>query len=533
MTRPIMLPEASFTPVTTRRLARPELLWQDDHAQAQGFNAERVFCGPVAGDAPNAYADDTRVEWVDHYGGTGVGAAGGSGRCAAHGELQTKGVGPTPLVGHDADAHHSSGEQTVLSALAEAVFAQVFQAALPFGAVPTLAVLLTQRSKGTRLSPKARAITVRPFVLRPAHFMRNMFNQQQRRPQGALAPGLTRDTYRVSQALQYLISGLEDCLGADADDDLGKIDQGFRELTRRLAWQFAASFAKRLPHGSVSCSNISLAGQFIDYGMSHALPTYRRPSDSVQDPWSESQRPLQTLSLLRQQMDKYLPGLRGVPVAQLDELSHLYWTTYTERQSIEMAKMAGLTEDLAQACSPDLLMAWLQAMQRLWIAGGRQVLAPRDPTEAWRPMPVDPKFPDLNRILAAAAPHGGAEAMDRSIAPLVADERMRSQFVDAALAVRRAVKYPLGDGAADAFDTYLARQAERKNDVMPQFERDSWFRIGVVAQMLEEDFQPAAVQTLMAEAVGSARRTLADLAPDIPGTSGIEQVHALSLQSVA
>lgn len=533
MTRPILLPEASFIPVSTRRLARPKLLWQDERAQALGFDAERVFCSPVAGDAPNAYANETRMEWVDRYGGIGVGTAGGSGRCAVHGQLQTKGVGVTPLVAHDADANHSSGEQTVLSALAEAVFAQVFQAALPFGAVPTLAVMLVQATAATYPSPSSRAITARPFVLRPAHFMRNLLNQEQRQPQGTLAPGLTRDAYRVSQALQSFTNGLEACLGANADDDLEKVDQGLRELTRRLAWQFAASFAKRLPHGSVSCSNISLAGEFLDYGMSHALPTYRRPSDSVQDPWSENQRPLQTLWLLRQQLDKYFPGLRGMPVVQLDELSHLYWTTYSRRLGVEMAKMAGLTEDLAQACPPDLLMAWLQTMQRIWLAGGHQILTPRDVSEAWRPLPIDPRLPDLNRVLAAAAPHGRAEAMDRAIAPLVADECMRSRFVDAALAVRRAVVCGLGGGAADTLDIYLARQAERKNKAMPQLERDSWFRIGVVTQMLEEDFQPAAVRTLMTEAVGSARSTLADLAPDIPGTSGIEQVYALSLQSAA
>ena len=62
MTRPAQLPESTFAPVTTRRLARPELLWQDDTAQAQGFDPERVFCCPAADEPAEAYTDEVRVE---------------------------------------------------------------------------------------------------------------------------------------------------------------------------------------------------------------------------------------------------------------------------------------------------------------------------------------------------------------------------------------------------------------------------------------------------------------------------------------
>ena len=75
MSHPTTLPESSFVPVTTRRLARPELLWQDDTAQAHGVDPERVFCGPTADDSVAAYTDETRGEWADRYGGIGGGAA--------------------------------------------------------------------------------------------------------------------------------------------------------------------------------------------------------------------------------------------------------------------------------------------------------------------------------------------------------------------------------------------------------------------------------------------------------------------------
>jgi Arc/MetJ-type ribon-helix-helix transcriptional regulator len=531
MTWPTQLPEACFAGVTTRRLALPQLLWQDDSAQAHGFDPENVYCCPTPGDAPESYAAESRVEWADRYGGVGVAAAGGSGRCAAYGALQTKGVGVTPLVTHeDTDGHHSSGELPVLAALAEALFAQVYQVALPFGAVPTLAVILVHRAGGDHVPASARALTIRPFVLRPAHFMRNLLNRHQRQPYGAAAPGLTRDTYRLKQALQHFTVGLQASLGVSATDDVSTIDQGIREFARRLAWQSAASFAKRLPHGSMSCSNISLAGQFMDYGMSRVLPTYGSPTDALQDPLTESQRPLHTLSLLRQQLDKYFPGLRGMPVVPPDELRYLYWTAYEQRLSIEMAKMAGLTEDLAQACPKALLTTWMNAMRGIWLAGGREPLAPRDARVVWSPLPNNPKRPDLNRLLAAAAPHDDAEAMDQAIVPLLADAAMRGRFVNASMAVRRALRPILGS-AGGALGAYLAEQAARKNAVLPELERDSWFRIAVTGQMLDEDFQPAAVQALMTRAVSRAHHVLADLSPDMPGQSGIQQIKALARQS--
>lgn len=532
MTRPTQLPEISFTPLTTRRLARPQLLWQDDRARDFGFDAERVFCSPATGDPEEAYTGETRVEWADRYGGIGVGTAGGSGRCAAWGGLQTKGVGVTPLVGHDVDVHHSSGTLPVQAALVETLFAPIYQAALPFGAVPTLAVLLVHRAEGEPVPPAARALTVRPFVLRPAHFMRNVLYREQRLPQGAAAPGFTRDAYRVTQALLHLTAGVRGALGVEAADPVSTLDAGLRELARRLAWQFAASFAKRLPHGSVGCANMSLAGEFMDYGMSLGLPTYRRPTDAMQDPFTEGQRGLQTLLLLREQLDKYFPGLRGAGVVLTEELAHQYLSTLDQRLAVEMVRMAGLTEDLAQACPPGLLVEWTQAMRGIWLKGAQEPLQPREAGTAWRPLPVDPRRPDLNRVLAAAAPHGNPEAMERAIAPFLADVGLRQRFVAAAVAVRAALR-PLLGSSAGALDAYMGAQACRKNAVLPELERDSWFRIAVVTQMLDADFEPSVVRSLLAGAVGRARHALSDLSPDLPGANGFDQVQAMAQRPVS
>lgn len=527
VTQPSQLPETSFVPVITRRLSRPVLIWQDKRAASLGFDCERVFASPSVGEDPRAYSEESRVQWADRYGGVGTGTAGGSGRCATFGDLQTKGVGVTSLVAHDGDLHHSSGTQTALSALAETVFSGVFEAALPFGAVPTVAALLIQPAEegGDPMTPP-RALTIRPFVLRPAHFMRNAFNMEQRTAQGATGPGLSRDAYRVSQALGHFTRGLRASLDLPGTDDLTTIDTGLRELTRRLAWQFAASFAKRLPHGSVSCSNFSLAGEFIDYGMSRFVPAYRKPADALQDPWTESQRAIHTVKLLRQQLDKYHASLRGAKVVSADELEDSFASAMEQRLAVEMAKMAGLTEDLALACPQALLVDWLRAMRSIWHRGGRDPVAPRDPQVSEDPPAANPLRPDLSQILTASASHTEAEGMDRGLQPLLSDEHLRRRFIESSLAVREVLKQVVG-GAEQALDLYIKSQATRKNAVLCPLERDSWYRIHIVTQMQEANFSTSTVESLMMSALRMAKYTLSDISPDFVGDSGLRQVVSM------
>jgi hypothetical protein len=103
--------------------------------------------------------------------------------------------------------------------------------------------------------------------------------------------------------------------------------------------------------------------------------------------------------------------------------------------------------------------------------------------------------------------------------------------VAAAVAVREALRPALGV-SAEALDAYLGAQARRKNAVLPELERDNWFRIAVVTQMLDADFEPAVVQSLMTGAIDRARHVLADLSPGLPGANGIEQIQATAQGAV-
>jgi len=523
------LPDSSFVSVTTRRLARPMLLWQDERATAMGFDPERVFCCPVASDAPEAYADETRVEQADRYGGFGLGQAGGSGRCSVYGGLQTKGVGVTPLVTPVRNEWYTSGTLPVESAVLEALFAQVYQAALPFGAVPTLAVLLTQPPASGVATRTARALAIRPFVLRPAHFMRNLLHPSERLPQGLLAPGLTRDAFRVQQALGQLANGLGASLdlsprgGSEAD----VIDHGLRELARRMAWQFAAGFAKRLPHGTISPSNLALSSQYLDFGLSRFERVYRRRHLDVQEPGAESHFGLQTLLTLRQQLDKYHPGLRGAVITP-DALSQLFSTTMEERLTVELGRMAGLTEDLAQACPKPLLQSWTKVMLDIRRRGAKDEpsAASGGCTPQLSTWGVNPNRPDFSVVLTLAAPHGTAEAMARAVAPHLADENLRSRFVAAAVETRQALCHSLEFQACD-LTRYLSMQARRKNAPLTELETDGHFPIPLIADIEAHGYAADELRQRLSGAIENARATLSDLAPDIPGTNGLEQLRQL------
>jgi hypothetical protein len=532
--RPALLPPSSLIEVETRRLARAEIVWQDG---TDVVDPTQVYCRPQRYEADDLYETETRVEWADRYGGTGTGAAGGSGRCTALNGLQTKGVGVTPLVAPVADPFHASGTMMLFEAATEALFAGVYQASLPFGAVAVHAVILTGGRYSQPLGDDAdarcvRSLAIRPFVPRPAHFMRNFMYPDGNRAAGPTAHGITVDCWRTEQAMACLATNFKTSLtlSASENDEMALLDAGLRELTRRLAWQCAAGFAKRLPHGTLSCSNIALNGAYLDFGVSNFLPSYRRLCWAHgQEPWTEAMWPLRTVLSLRQQLDKYRPLILGGAIVSCDDLTEEYGRHFQQRLAIEMAKMAGLTEDMASACPAELLRTWLKAMRSTWTRGAQE----RFVTDSGRladgraaPPPRQLGRFDLNAILAAAGPCGDAESMDRALAPLLGDPTLRREFVNAASEVRRWLRNLVEPEGSSNLDAYLARQALRKNADLPALKREKSAGLDLLKpfRQLEIAGNTAAIGPAIDRALVQARHVLADLDPALPGDTGVAQL---------
>lgn len=531
-----MLLDTSWAPVTTHRVSRPRVLWTNPDAAAV-FDPEQVYCSPVAGEAAQAYASGTRTEWADRYGGAGIGASGGSGRCATFGGVQCKGVGVTPLVAADADAFHGSGTLGHIEAASEILYSQVYRRCLPFGAVPVLALVAT----GTRCAPRheyeagspapLRSLLYRPFVPRPAHFMRNARHAEAGRPCGD-APGWTQDALRTRQAMAGLAAYLhaELQLTEPAHDELACLDAGLRELARRLAWQAAAAFSKRMPHGSFSASNVALGGAYLDCGLVSFIPDYRRHGWLAwSDPWEELNAPLPTLVTLRKQLDKYHPACAGSSVITAQDLASVYQDALNGRLRIEFARMAGLTEDLAAACPPLLLDRLLGAMLEIARrgAGDRHVpfsgcMADGGPTPAAPPSPYR-----LNAALAALWVSNAPHDQDAGLAPVLPDADLRARLVRGAADVRAALAAQDPAAALGAMTAYFARQALRKNGQLESLHREAFAR-QCASELAGTDDLADRLQSMLDRHVAQACYVLDDLDPELPGATGRAQIVVLA-----
>jgi hypothetical protein len=132
----------------------------------------------------------------ERYGGRGASGNGGGVRCGWIGDLTIKGIGRSDLAGQDAPFWHSYGGCSLPEAIREAIWGDVYDAALPYGAVRVEAIITTgtqvplhdAEDFGGEMCPRA-LILRRPF-LRPAHYMRSMLFQDGIDIKGAVVGGI-------------------------------------------------------------------------------------------------------------------------------------------------------------------------------------------------------------------------------------------------------------------------------------------------------------------------------------------------------
>jgi hypothetical protein len=249
--------DRSSAHVALKRLPRSRMLWTDVDALPAGrgsAEARKVLdaCSFVVG-------EDGNSGWADRYGGGGIGSNGGSGRSVVLGEYSVKGVGPTPLIGTDAPLSHSSGGAFLEEAIREAIQSRFLRGLLPHGAVPVVAIIDTGIDHvwdvNGRDVPERRVLIVRPFTLRPAHFQR----AYQYRPAGYAEKRADIDRVLHNFTLfseRYGATGLRD------------------QLIRcyvRWAEQIAFALVHDIALGT-SPSNVSLAGEILDFGAVSTLP---------------------------------------------------------------------------------------------------------------------------------------------------------------------------------------------------------------------------------------------------------------------
>jgi hypothetical protein len=325
-------------------------------------------------------------EWLaDRYGGPGIGSNGGSVRCGIVGGYQVKGIGCTPLIGANAPGDYRHGGMSIFEAIDETVWGEVFNIALPYGAVRALAVLGTGTScwwvfekwgnaaleerYGT--PPRIpRGLVVRESAVRPAHFFRAI----NFRPLPEHATKLVADVRRIRQA----IGGLSDALPRNAGctdayfselSELERLRSGLIELAVRCAAQSATAKMRRLVHGNISASNICLDGRWIDFGSATAIPGWGEAL-GYGPFWDDRELYSQMFSELCFYIHKYLPLPRDVIDALAAEMSDNYVRRHDAVLRRAILSMTGICHDILSEVADDVMLESLYDALRRAMADG-------------------------------------------------------------------------------------------------------------------------------------------------------------------
>ncbi|MDR3431147.1 MAG: MchC protein [Rouxiella aceris] len=215
-----------------------------------------------------------KIFLAERYGGSGIQRNGGGARCGFDGHYQVKGIGANPLVGKGSDQRRTNGALAAIHAIYEVLWSEVLAEALPYGAVRTRAVLLTDHyiPFECNKSLSRRALLIRDPVVRPAHFERAPYFRTNPEYVGQL----THDAQRIRSVIHKLPANLPTPQAgfsekAYLDPQLYCIE-GLCELASRQAWQMAFCRTRFL-RLTTSPSNIAIDGRLMDFnGLSCLFP---------------------------------------------------------------------------------------------------------------------------------------------------------------------------------------------------------------------------------------------------------------------
>jgi hypothetical protein len=358
---PAALSAHAAVPFEIRRLPHARLLWLNERwltesgvaphdAEARATFAARLLrdfaVTSRASDLPGTSACPHTL-YADRYGGSGGAVHGGSGRCGSKDGFIAKGIGRTPLVNEDVDIYHKNGRMSVDEAIREAVNAEIAHRELPWGAVPTVAIIDGgfEFPYGQRDEPRRAAIVVRPSFIRPAHFERSIF----------FGPGGYRDSPQFLDA-QRVRDATRAAVAAPGTYP------PLLEMFRRFAQQIGVARARRLWQGRFLSSNVSIDGALVDFGSFRAVPNWRRTVGLAGECFgAEIGQVCQTFLSVAGFFGKYAPQA----LAGLDTRPYLRELAALERASFLDACLAGFgartTSDAAPARE---LVACIEAYYR-------------------------------------------------------------------------------------------------------------------------------------------------------------------------
>lgn len=211
--------------------------------------------------------------YAERYGGYGISRNGGGVRCGFTNNYQVKGIGVNPLIGIGTDLRHANGSLGAVHAIYEALWSEVLAKKIPYGAVRTQAVLLTDKytnifyERADVLS--RRALLVREPVVRPAHFMRAPYFRPL--PEHS---NMQHDAQRIKKVIRKLLAYLPMPEVGFSQKAIANPQQfcleGLCELAFRQGRQMAYCRTQFLKL-TTSPSNIVMDGRLLDFNGVNSL----------------------------------------------------------------------------------------------------------------------------------------------------------------------------------------------------------------------------------------------------------------------
>jgi len=291
---------------------------------------------------------------ADKYGGTGIGTNRGSGRAAflPWGNLQTKGIGLTPLADVDPnDFQHSHGGAPIREGFLEAVWGEVNSNLFTQGSTRILAVIdngdYTQWPDGNR---EHRALIVRAGnQIRPAHLLK---------PDSAYIEG-----GRFSRKIFVEGAQRAGCLatrrvGGKQVPDLAAT---MRNLVDNHARTEAEQFRWRILHGAISTSNMELGGAMLDLATESSQPR-TAPIKTLAHGGSFGEERFERADELEMTYQGLQVSLEPKEAKRLNatdvDIRGVMNKSYRRHLEVQLLKASGLKQEMAetlQAEAPDLV----------------------------------------------------------------------------------------------------------------------------------------------------------------------------------
>lgn len=374
--------------------------------------------------------DSRKTMLGERYGGEGIGGNGGGVRCGTSGLVQIKGIGQNQLAGKGTDFFHSYGGASVNEGVVEAIWGEILNVALPYGAARVFG-LITTDTRVPLLNPvsgfdptTARALILRQAPLRPANYMRSVYFE----PQPAMASEVS-DTVRTKLAVRSLPKIFAFLFGEKHGEtrDIDYVNDGLKAIFVRAAQQIASARAKRVMHGSLMASNVSMDGSWLDFSTTSCMPDYGHIFISPRTPgfMREEETLVDTIEDLQFYISKYLNIKDILDLVSAEEL----WKTLVTELNVSLQsaflKLTGVSEsrlDVIDYCTrADLYNIFMKIIR----SGNNAVYS----------ILTGDDLPDmtgrfhLNNLIKLVSFSESPSHADEMLAAALSDPDLRNQFV--------------------------------------------------------------------------------------------------------